>query len=699
MTHRLLQAARSIRLSGWSRRAWPMMIAIAPLTCCQCMALAGEASGVAPPSSGAQVAAPRPALGRPQVENTAQAPKPGLTDRRSPSGYAPLELWRSAQNANRPPEPVRPAPQPASALSRPQRSAPAPAPSRLEQTYLPLQRWQQAHARFEPHRADPNSAPHLERLPPSRPVSIKSTGPETKTAASGDGGYATPSAFTAVHRLAAQPEPASPPEPVLKSADPTPEPMPEEGILPGARTQAETVDAPVVLPEPEDVFVIDLPTTIRLVLSANPTVQGAQEAVREMLALQQKARVMLLPSLNAGTAYHNHQGNLQASTGQMKNIYNSSLYYGAGTRVWAAESLAIPGVRVFAHLGDAIYEPLAVRQEVVTKRFDSRATANTLVLNAIVRYFDLLNAEGRYLAAKQTELETAEIVRITASYALTGQGREGDANRARTEAYLMHTEVQRAEGRVAEASALLAELLNLNPTTRLKTVGGPIAGVSLFGPREELESLIRMAERRRPEIVAANSTVRTNATRVRQEQTRPLFPLVSLGYSAGSFGGGGVLFPGQLGKFGGRSDFDVLALWSLQNMGVGNYATVSERRAVLNESRAERTRAVNGVRQEVIASYGLLQGERIQIQITQRQLKDTEEGFREEFQRLRGAEALPIEVLNSVGQLGFARKELIKAVTAYNQAQFRLLVATGISPTQALIRGLDQPVTAPESSR
>jgi outer membrane protein TolC len=154
-----------------------------------------------------------------------------------------------------------------------------------------------------------------------------------------------------------------------------------------------------------------------------------------------------------------------------------------------------------------------------------------------------------------------------------------------------------------------------------------------------------------------------------------------------------------MGNFAGRNDFDVMALWSLQNLGVGNFATVSERRAVLNQTRAERVKTLADVRQEVIAGYGLLQGERIQIQITQRQLKDTEEGFREEFARLRGAEALPIEVLNSVNQLGFSRQEVIKAVTAFNQAQFRLLVATGIPPTQALSRGLDQPFASSNQIR
>ncbi|HVX13776.1 MAG TPA: hypothetical protein VHC22_21520 [Pirellulales bacterium] len=462
-----------------------------------------------------------------------------------------------------------------------------------------------------------------------------------------------------------------------------------DDLLPGSRTQAETVDAPPVLPPPVEEYVIDLPTTLRLLTSANPTVASAREVVRETLALQTKARVMLLPSLNGGLAYHDHQGNLQASTGQMKYMYEKSLYYGAGSRVWTAESLAVPGVRIFSHLGDAIFEPLAMRQQVGTRRFDSAATGNTLALEAIVRYFDLLGAEGRYEAVRQSEREAAEIVRITASYAKTGQGREGDANRARTEAYLMHVEVQTAEERMAVASGRLAEVLSLDPSIRLKTVGGPIAGVEIIDPDTDLQTLIRTAERRRPELAAGSMTIEHNAIRLRQEKLRPLFPLALVGYSAGSFGGGSPLFPPELGSFRGRADFDALALWSLQNMGVGNAATVSERRAVLNQSIADRTRALNGIRQEVIAAYGLVKGEQFQIQITQRQLVDSEQGFREEFARLLGAEALPIEVLNSVAQLGFARQELIKSVTAYNQSQFRLFVATGLSPMTAKLPPTD----------
>src|SRR6185437_378734 len=185
---------------------------------------------------------------------------------------------------------------------------------------------------------------------------------------------------------------------------------------------------------------------------------------------------------------------------QIKYIYSKSLYFGGGTRTWAAESLAIPAVRLFAHVGDAIFEPLSVRQQVAAKRFDSTATANTLLLEAVIRYFELLYAEARYQAARETERETAEIVQITAAYAQTGQGREGDANRARTEAYLMHTEVQLAEARVAMASGRLAEILNLDPGVRLRTVGGPVSGLRLVDVDQDVQNLLRLAERRRPEL-------------------------------------------------------------------------------------------------------------------------------------------------------------------------------------------------------
>lgn len=610
---------------------------------------------------------------------------------------APRRSTRPAPAARRPPK----QPTPAELAAR---IAPT---AKVSRSYLPLRLWKasQADKRLAAAPPEAHLASAPSELPRPTPTDAAPKPHEAGEPRNGNRDAATIRRLSFVEPFAPPTAPSLPPgdsrqsardgvSPEVSDEPPLPPAMPPEPMEPGVRTRAETVDAPPAMPASEREFVIDLPATVRLVVTANPTVAEARELVRETLALQSTARAMLLPSLNAGLMLHRHLGNLQASTGQIKTVYNDSFYYGGGARVVAAETVAIPAVRVFSHLGDALFEPLAVRQQVVTRRFDSTATANTMLLEGIIRYFELLRAEGQLEAVRQTERETVEIERLAATHAQTGTGRQGDADRARASALLVHKEVLHAEERVARASVRLAELLSLDPAVRLRTAGGPIAGIDIVDTSVGIEALLRQAERRRPELRAGSATIQHNATRVRQERLRPLFPLVMLGYSSGSYGGGGVAFPPLMGTFRGREDFDVMAVWSLYNMGVGNVATVAQRRAMLNQSIADRVRTLNDVRQQVIAGYALVKGEEMQIQVAQRQLSDSEQGFREEFVRLLNADTLPIEVLNSVNLLGTARQALVEAVVGYNIAQFRLFVATGSSPTRAATQSV-----VPASSR
>jgi hypothetical protein len=495
MTHWLSRFAAHRRAR---RRVWPSALSLAAL-------LASFDVGAALGDNAAPVSPPR-AASRP-------APEHGSAGNRLPHGprglrdYVPLDRWRASQQQARDGVPLHlPAPRQASAEAEHAEHRPArpiaespPVAGRLgvaPKNYLPLQHWSAAQAGTNPAGAATVAA---------SPASANAPAGETNASA-----RTTPVAFQV------GPTPLDGDDAVV----PTP-PLPDiEGRRPpGSRTRAETVDAAPVLGIPQEEYVIDLPNTLRLVLAANPTVAMAREEVREMQALQARANSMLLPSLNAGTSLHEHQGNFQASTGQIKYIYSKSLYFGGGTRTWAAESLAIPAVRLFSHVGDAIFEPLSVRQQVVARRFDATATANTLLLEAVNRYFELLDAEARYQAARETERETAEIVQITAAYALTGQGREGDANRARTEAYLMHTEVQRAEARIGVASSRLAEILSLDPGVRLRTVGGPVSGLQLVDLDQDVQTLLRLAERRRPELGSRRKGTPPNPKKMRPSST------------------------------------------------------------------------------------------------------------------------------------------------------------------------------------
>jgi outer membrane protein TolC len=160
--------------------------------------------------------------------------------------------------------------------------------------------------------------------------------------------------------------------------------------------------------------------------------------------------------------------------------------------------------------------------------------------------------------------------------------------------------------------------------------------------------------------------------------------------SAGGFGGTGN-FPPQaqfnqlpFQNLGNRADFDVMAVWSLQNLGMGNVASIRQRRAALNQSIGDGAQTLNEVRAEVAESYAQARAQLPKIELARRQLDDAEAGYAKELKRLVAAEVEhPIEVLNLVELLSTARQDLIQAIVGYNRAQFRLWVATGLSPLRA----------------
>ena len=430
---------------------------------------------------------------------------------------------------------------------------------------------------------------------------------------------------------------------------------------------------------------IDLMISWRLAARQNPSIGLAQQVIQERVAYLLQARTIALPSLNAGANYHAHNGNLQRSSGVILPVpAEQSLYAGGGARTLAAESVAIPAVRFFAPIADAWYAPLAARQEVSASQFASRATFNSILLDVTKRYIELLGAEARFEVLRRSELDMSEVVRATLAFTQAGQGLESDANRARADALSLRSKVQAAEGEIAEASARLAQLLQLDPSIGLRTPGGPLAIVTVIDPDEQLDQLVATALQFRPEVAARSNEIGAAEVRYRQEQMRPMLPTIAVGFSAGTFGGGSQLVVPTFGSFSGRSDFDVVAFWTLQNLGVGNAGLRGRTRAVMNESISRRARTVNQVRDEVASAYADVCAQLQAINVSQRRLATAEPGFVNELRRARAKQGLPIEVLNMVHLLIDARESLVRSVIEYDKAQFRLYVALGQPPNSAI---------------
>ncbi|HTU26785.1 MAG TPA: TolC family protein [Pirellulales bacterium] len=440
------------------------------------------------------------------------------------------------------------------------------------------------------------------------------------------------------------------------------------------------------LTNPDTVYPVDLCIVLRLADGRNPTIGLAREMIRENLALQRAASVLLLPTLNGGGTYVGHAGDLQRSTGAILDVSRQSFYYGGGAQVWGSGTVNIPAVMIYSHLGDAYFEPLAARQRTRMSEFDARATANTQLLDVTTFYLRLVAAEANLQIYQVSRRDMDEVVRGTGAFAEIGQGRRSDADRALTEARLLDSQELAVEERVVVAAARLSGALNLDPSTRLRARGGEIPIVDLVDGSYTLAALQQIAYENRPEIAARNAGVAMMETRVKQEKTRPLLPTVAIGFSGGVFGGGSNLVMPLFGRFDGRSDFDAMAYWSAENLGVGNLALTRNRRAQRDQAWGERMRTVNRVRREVSDAYAASQAQTRNLAVARERLAAAEQGYQEDLARIRGGQGLPIELLDSLQRLVAARQAVVASAIGYDEAQFRLFVALGQPPTVALPR-------------
>jgi outer membrane protein TolC len=131
----------------------------------------------------------------------------------------------------------------------------------------------------------------------------------------------------------------------------------------------------------------------------------------------------------------------------------------------------------------------------------------------------------------------------------------------------------------------------------------------------------------------------------------------------------------------------VMAVWSLENVGLGNLARQRLRRAEVREATEEQALTVDQVRREVAEAHALSAARRQEVDVARLRVETAGRAFQADLKRAKNLEGRPIEILNSVNLLAAARQDLIRALVGYNQAQFQLFVALGQPPTIAWPEG------------
>ena len=412
----------------------------------------------------------------------------------------------------------------------------------------------------------------------------------------------------------------------------------------------------------------------------------ARQRVVEAQALRQLAAAQFLPSLNMGINYDAHSGNLQQSNGNILGVNRSSVYVGSGTGAIGAGTVNVPGIVLQENVAEVVFGYLTSRQLVVQRTFDTVAIRNQTFLQTTLAYAELLRSEGRRAVSMQVRDEARRVAELTAAYANAGQGLKSDAHRALTELEIRENDVIAAEGDILVASARLSYILNLDPSIRLHPTDAFIVPHPIVPDPTALSELIALALLQRPELKARRAAIVKAFLALEGARVLPFSPTILIGFSSGGFGGGSNLVRPVFGGFGGRTDFDAMAYWTLQNLGVGNVSMINLAKARLGLTHYEEIAVLDQVRAEVAEAYAKSHARYARIAIAERAVESATNGFREDLQRIENTVSPAIETVNSLILLARSRLAYLNAIVDYDRAQFELYVALGQPPADTLAR-------------
>jgi outer membrane protein TolC len=454
----------------------------------------------------------------------------------------------------------------------------------------------------------------------------------------------------------------------------------------------------------EEFTSIDLGSALSLAGVQNPKLLLARQRVVESVAERQLAAAELLPSLRAGVSFDAHSGPLQQSFGNILRVARSAVYVGAGSYAIAAGTVNIPGVYWNGNVSQTIFRYLSSRQVVEKHTFESRAVENEVLREVGVGYTNLLRSVGQRAIAYENQQDAVEVVRLTEAFARAGAGREADADRSRSELASFTSRLREAEGEMLIASAELAEVLNLDPSTRLVPLEERYVPLPYVPDPIPLPELLAIALVQRPELQSRQASIQQAMLDLRSARLLPFSPNMIIGLSAGHEAGGSNIVDkpagttpfasdaarvGRTGRFGNgasRLDFDAVGYWMLTNFGVGNRAMVREAESHLRTSELEWLAELDHVRLSVAEAYARTHASYAQILTAEDAVRDASRAFAEEKRRISAVQGLPIELLDALRLVSQSRREYLQAIIAYNQAQLELYVALGQPPVALLAR-------------
>ncbi|MGB4709991.1 MAG: TolC family protein [Fuerstiella sp.] len=441
-------------------------------------------------------------------------------------------------------------------------------------------------------------------------------------------------------------------------------------------TPLESISAPEIVTNNAvpDAILLNLPSALSMVGRDHPAVGFAQWKVQEAYANLEQAEVLWLPNIQTGYSFHRHDGNYQASNGDIVDVNRSSFQYGLGAGATGAGTTPNPGIRAQFHLADAIFQPDIAQKTAWATCHAEKAVVNKQLRDVALAYMKLLDAHQQLRILEEVRNKTASLSQITDDFAAAGQGLQADTDR-------MQTELALIEGRIAEAreiadvaSARLAYAVSAEPGRKILPIDPTVVPIELVTSEIDQGSLISTGLSNRPELKELQALVSAACDQYQRQKYAPFVPSVLLGLSGGGFGGGRG---SSINNVNNRCDFDAMVTWEIRNFGFGERSARRRTEAQVQQAMYRKVSLIDDVAREIAEAHTQVTHRRERMAITQLSIQSAQDSYDHDLSRIREGQGLPIEVLQSVKALEASRRAYLESVIAYNEAQFQLQWALG----------------------
>jgi outer membrane protein TolC len=471
----------------------------------------------------------------------------------------------------------------------------------------------------------------------------------------------------------------------------------ETGPILGPPILSENPQPPPIAPaQPtaaDQALPINLATALCLSNARPLVIAFAQASVEEAAARLQNSKVLWLPDFNFGTDYYRHTGVDQSTDGTMILDNKSAFAVGGG----ATLNFGIT---------DAIFRPLADRQELAAREADLQTARNDALLAVAQAYFDVQQARGTLAGMLDAVARAEVLVRKTTGLA-RGLVAEIEVDRARALLFDLRQQAAAARADWRIASARLTRVLRLNPGAVVVPLEPPHLQIALISPAVCVNDLIPVGLTNRPELASQRALVQASIERVRQERARPWIPAVMVqGSGPDGFFNGGLFGGGPDGGprlYGGRCDVEAGAVWTFQNLGAGNRSLVRQRVAQEQKAAIDFANVQDQVAQDVVQAHAQVEAALAQVAGATTAVKEallSYDGTLTGIGQTRGAGDLlqlvnrPQEAVAALEELNRTYGIYFAAVNGYNRAEFQLYRALGY-PARILV--CDTPVGEPQA--